>query len=647
MKRRTKFGIYFFTILAGVLSGITAGAFTLLTKDLPQIQELENYKPSAATRVYSVEQELIGEFYLERRTPITLDQIPKDLITAFLATEDRKFYRHSGIVIQSIVRAMVKNISSGRYVEGASTLTQQLAKTLFLTPRKTLLRKLREAVLAIQLERRYTKNEILELYLNQIYLGSGAYGVNSAARLFFRKPVQELTLAECALVAGLAQSPSRYSPFINHDLARKRRNNVLKKMLNTGAITKKVYKQALEQPVPTQASHEQGKGEIAPYFVQFIKKRLEAAVGDLLMYKGGLTVYTTVDYDLQQTAERAVTDGLNELEKRMVANSISNPDPQAGLVALRVQTGEILCLVGGRNFSKSQFDRAVLARRQPGSAFKPVIFALAIEKGFEQTQLLLDAPVVFQNPLTGRDWQPKNFSGAYEGEISLRRALAKSKNVPAVRLMEMLSPSSAVEFAKNMGISAPLLPNLSLALGVSEISLLELTSAYTVFANHGKYIQPYGITEIRNDQGKVIWRSKPHQRIAMSRTGAAIVTDMLNGVINEGTGQKTRAILSGPLAGKTGTTNEFRDALFIGYSPAIAVGVWVGNDNASSLGPGESGARAAMPIWIKFMQSSPRQNSQLYFDIPDDVRAVHIHSRTGKLTSEYDPNAVKALVRRQ
>jgi penicillin-binding protein 1A len=640
MKRKSKKGLIWFATLTGLLCGGTAGTLLGLTRDLPQIQSLESYKPSAITRIYSADQVLLKELFVEKRDPVALSQIPDYLITALLTTEDRHFYEHSGLAVRGILRAMIQNVRKGRFAQGASTLTQQLAKTLFLTPRKTLSRKLREAVLALQLERRYTKDEILSLYLNQIYFGSGAYGVASAARVYFDKPVRDLTLAQCALIAGLAKSPSRYSPLVNADLALKRRNIVLHQMRATGAIDNQAFLAALHEKLPqTPSSTEKSK---APYFIDYVVHNLENTIGDSLLYKGGLTVHTTLSYELQKAAEAAIAKGLEQLESRRRENQLEQPIPQGALVAINIQTGGIVAMVGGSGIADTAFNRATSARRQPGSAFKPILYALALERGFQPYDKILDAPVVFDTPFQDREWQPQNFSQEYEGEICLRWALAHSKNIPAVRLLEKLGPTSVIQFAQSLGLKSPLRPNLSLALGTSEVDLLELTAAYTAFANQGKYTAPYGITTITNAENQTLWRVKPEQHIVMSRSGAAVITNMLEAVIQEGTGVGAN-VLPGPLAGKTGTTNDYKDALFIGYSPQIASGVWVGNDDASTLGPSETGARAALPIWIEFMRQALTRQSQGYFDVPENAHQIYINPRTGERLSPDSKEAVQIL----
>ena len=634
-----------FIVLSAAGCGAGAGAFLGLTRDLPQIRNLTHFQPSAVSRIFSADGELLAELFFERRDPVPLGRMPRYLKAAVIATEDRKFYTHSGIDLKGILRAVVRNIWAGEYAEGASTITQQLAKTLFLTPKKTLQRKIKEALLAFQLERRYTKDEILALYLNQIYFGSGAYGVASAAHRYFKKSLDRLTIAECALIAGLPKAPSRLSPLVDAASALTRRNVVLRQMHHLGIISTAEWETAVKEPLRTLDAD--GIRVRAGHFVDYVKSRAEQIVGHSLLYKGGLTIYTTLSCGLQSAAEDAIQEGLAAIDQRMRRRQTIAPKPQAALLALTCGSGEILSMVGGHRYAQSPYNRAIASRRQPGSAFKPIIYALAIEKGFSQTQMILDAPVVFKNAKQGRDWRPENFSRTFAGEMTLRAALAMSKNIPAVRLLETLGPSTAVRFADALGIQSPLSANLSLALGTSAVSLLELTSVYSVFANAGKWIEPFGIHEIVDRTGQLLWRAKPDQRIVMSRVGAAIVTDMLQAAITEGTGRRA-STLAGPLAGKTGTTDDYRDALFVGFSPATVCGVWVGRDDAQSLGEGETGAKAAIPIWMAFMKSALEREPMppAYFDMPEDVRRVWLNPLEGTVFSEKKIGTVGALVRR-
>lgn len=631
------------TLISGVLFGVIAGIFLAITHDLPQIQSLETFVPSAVTRIYSTDKELLAELYLEKRDPVPLKSIPHYLKTAIITTEDKNFYKHSGVDLKGILRAIIKDILARKFVEGASTITQQLAKTLFLTSEKSIMRKIKEAFLAFQLEHRYTKDKILELYLNQIYLGSGAYGVESAAQTFFGKPAKDLNLAECALIAAMPKAPSRYSPLVNKDLAVKRRNIVLKQMANSSMITEAAYNESIKEII---IFGEQNKKPVkAPYFVEYVKEILEETLGSSRLYKGGLIVYTTLSFELQKAAEDAVENGLYALEIRMRKQEIMDPLPQSALIALNIQSGGILAMVGGRDFDKSPFNRATNAKRQPGSAFKPVVYATAIERGFPQNRMILDAPVVFKGGENGKDWQPENFSKEYKGEITLRTALTHSANIPAIKLTEMLGPSSVARFGHDLGIESTFSLNLSLALGTSETTLIDLTSAYAVFPNMGKNIKPFGIIKVLDREGKIIRQAKPEQKMAMSQTGAAIITDMLCGVIREGTGKKAN-VLKRPVAGKTGTTNNYRDALFIGFSPSIAAGVWVGQDNFTTLGKHETGAKAALPIWIEFMKKTLENNRCQYFDIPDDVVQVRMNPLTGQIAPDNSQHAVSALFKR-
>ena len=629
---------------AAIISGASLGFFLALTHDLPQIQALESFKPAAITRIYSADKELLAERFTEKREPVSLNVMPDDLKHAILATEDSLFYEHPGVDLKGILRAIIRNIKAGEYVEGASTITQQLAKTLFLTPRKSIMRKLKEAFLAFQIERRYTKDEILQLYLNQVYFGSGAYGVEAAAQLFFGEPVQDLTLAECALLAGMPKSPSRYSPLINPSLALKRRAVVLQQMSRTGLLTPEALKAATASPLHLA---EQGAASIkAPYFVAFVTHFLERELGAATLYRTGLTVYTTLNYAMQTAAEKAVTQGLERLAARMKRGGLPQEEyPQAALVCLGARRGAILAMVGGRSFEESRFNRATMAQRQPGSAFKPIVYALAVEKGFHQNDILWDAPVAYKGTRDNDGWKPENFSGKFQGEVTLRTALTLSKNIPAVKLLNKLGPTRAVAFAHRMGITSPLDPNLSLVLGTSEVTLLELTASYAVFPNNGVWTKPFGIIEVLDREGRSIWREKPQRRPAISPETAAVLTDMLRAVVLKGTGRAAGHI-GRPLAGKTGTTDGYKDALFIGFSPTIATGVWVGLDHHGTLGDKETGAKAALPVWIDFMDNVLRGRPYHDFTLPEGVVRVHIDANSGLLASENCPDAVWAVFKR-
>jgi len=634
-------------LVTAVFAGALVGFFFALTHELPQIEGLEKFKPAAITRIYSADKELLAELFTERRQPVPLAEMPSHLKNAIIATEDAKFYDHPGVDIQGILRATIRNIMAGEYAQGASTITQQLAKILFLTPRKAIMRKLKEAFLAFQIERRYTKDEILEFYLNQVYFGSGAYGVGAAAQMFFGKSVHNLTLSECALVAGMPKLPSRYSPLVNKSLAEKRRNIVLRQMAQRNLIS--YEKLEIAKASPIDLVRQDATSPKAPYFVAWATNFLEKELGGAALYRRGLNVYTTLDYTMQKAAKNAVAYGLKKLSTRMnltKRNGLPQDDsPQAALVCLDVRRGAILAMVGGRDFQQSPFNRATMARRQPGSAFKPLVYALAIKQGFTQGDLLWDAPVVYRGAHKGKDWSPMNFSGKFMGEITLRKALALSKNIPAVKLLNKLGSSHAIRFSHTMGIKSHQEPNLSLVLGTSEVTLLELTSAYAVFPDGGVWTKPFGIIEVLDRQNRSVWRQRPQSRSVISPETAAVVTDMLKAVVMEGTGRAARS-LGRPLAGKTGSTDSYKDALFIGFSPTIALGVWVGLDHHGSLGSKETGARAALPIWINFMEQVLQGRPYQDFDLPEGVVEVEMDVESGLLAAKNCLNMVTAVFKK-
>jgi len=626
------------------MGGAIGGFFLALTHDLPQIKALETFKPAAITRIYSADKVLLTELFTERRVPVRLTAIPNDLKQAIIATEDRKFYEHTGVDLKAVLRAIVTDIRAGGFVQGASTITQQLARTLFLTPQKSIIRKLKEALLAFQVERRYTKDEILERYLNQVYFGSGAYGVEAAARLFFGKPVSKLTLAECALVAGMPKSPSRYSPLVDESLALKRREVVLNQMARNGLITQEELIVAKSSPLNLAKTLRITTK--APYFVAYVQGFLEKEFGGARLYRTGLTVHTTLNYKMQEAAEKAVAKGLEQLSARMEKGGLLKvQSPQGALVSLDPRQGGILAMVGGKDFQESPFNRATMARRQPGSAFKPLVYACAMEHGFSQSDLIWDAPVVFKGAKEDVDWTPQNFSGKFRGEMILREALAVSQNIPAVKLLNKVGPSTAVQCAYRMGIESPLQPNLSLVLGTSEVTLLELTAAYSVFPNGGVWTRPFATLEVLDQEGRSIWRARPQLRAAISSETAAIMADMLQTVIQSGTGKAAKS-LGWSLAGKTGTTNTYRDALFVGFSPTVVTGVWVGLDHYGTLGDKETGARAALPIWINFMEQALADRPYHGFALPNGVVKVQVDAESGLLASETCPNAVTVVFKK-
>ncbi|MCP4721245.1 MAG: PBP1A family penicillin-binding protein [Desulfobacteraceae bacterium] len=633
--------IIVFIVFLGILAGLLMGTFLGLLYDLPEINHLKQFKPSSVTTVFSSDNQIITRFYLEKRFPVPIKKIPKSLIDALIATEDRNFFRHSGINLKAILRALVHDIKAGGFKQGASTLTQQLAKTLFLSPEKSIIRKIREAILAVQIERRYTKNEILELYLNLIYLGSGAYGVEAAARTYFDTSVADLTLGQAALIAGLPKAPSTYSPLNNPRLAEKRRSIVLGQMRRASIISRKAQTLANNEPVSIDTklpppSH-------APFFVAYLKNILKLHPGLRSGFSNGLNIYTSLDLRLQNIAETSAQNQIQRLKKRMEKNGLDNPMPEVALIAIDIKTGGILSMVGGIDFGKNEFNRAVQAKRQPGSAFKPFVYATALGLGYSQAHTLLDAPLSYSSGKNKR-WEVKNFSRNHKGEMTLRAALALSKNTPVVRLLEEISPEAVIKFAQKAGINSLLHPYLSLALGTSEVSLLELTSAYVPFANKGIQVTPSSIVSIKDADKGIIFQNSITRQSIMSRENAAIMADMLKAVIFEGTGKKANHIKK-DIAGKTGTTDQYKDAYFIGISPGIALGVWVGNDDSTTLGPYETGAKTALPIWIDYMEAFLEDKPFQYFDIPDGTKMIYIHPDTGKILSQTNSKAVRALIK--
>jgi penicillin-binding protein 1A len=624
-----------FLLLTAVLVGGAAGYMIFSFVDLPQVRSLEEYQPSVISRVYTDNNRLLAEFYLENRTPVALEEVPENLIKALIATEDSRFYSHRGIDYRGMARAMFRNLRARRVLEGGSTLTQQLAKVLFLTPERSYTRKLKELVVALMIEQRYTKREILSFYLNQVYFGSGAYGVEAAARVYFGKPARDLNIAECALLAALPRSPKYYSPFRSPVNARSRRAHVLNRMVSTGIITPFQAEEANKTPLPVPAAVKAGGP--APYFVEYVRQKVEERFGSSILYSGGLNIYTSINDELQGYADEAVATGLSRIEARL---GVTGKSPlQAALIAMDPATGRIRAMVGGRDFSKSRFNRALQAFRQPGSAFKPVIYAAAIEHGFGPSDLLDDSPLAIKLDRK-KIWEPENFTRTYQGPVTLRRALSQSLNVPTIRLLEKVGIEETIRYARRLGIRSQLGHYLSLALGSSDVTLAELTSAYAVFANHGTKIGPVSILMVTDRTGRVLYMNDAAPEQAMKPETAYLTTYLLKGVIEHGTGWKARE-LGRPAAGKTGTTNDFRDAWFIGYTPGLVAGVWVGRDNQESIGPKETGGRAALPIWLEFMKKAHADRPSDDFAAPDDIVFKQIDPRTGLLSTDRCKSSIR------
>jgi penicillin-binding protein 1A len=618
--RHALIGVGVLTLL--VVSAVGAAAlwvFTILPRSLPAVTALESFQPIQGTKIYDDNDELVTELHVERRIFVPLAQIPPTLREAVIATEDRRFYSHWGIDPIGIARAVVQNYRRGRIVEGGSTITQQLSKVLFLTPDKSLERKLKEAVLALELERRYSKDRILEMYLNQVYFGQGAYGVEAAARTYFGKSVSELNVKEAALLAGLPRAPSSYSPFEHPQAAKLRRELVLRRMAEYGTIKEAEAKRLAHSDlglIPPERRRTSGQ-----YFLEYVQQVLEAKYGADMVFKGGMNVYTTVNPAMQLEAELSLRDGLKALEGRTKHGRVGD-HPEGAVVTIEPQTGYIKAMVGGYDFFRSEFNRAVQAHRQPGSAFKPFVYIAALEAGFTPATRIDDSPISFTiGP--GNVWKPENYDRKFRGPTTLQEAVENSINVVTIKLQERVGVNRTVQVARRLGISSPLDLNLSLALGTSDVTLLELTSAYSALANQGTWMPPTAIRYVTDAQGKLLEEHVPEGREALSPEIAYVITSMLRGVVERGTGQAAKA-LGRPIAAKTGTTNDYSNAWFVGFTPHLATGVWVGYDRPRSLGKDETGSRVAVPIWTAYMGKvlgdAPRED----FPLPDRVVVVPI-----------------------
>jgi penicillin-binding protein 1A len=693
-------------VLVSALVGATAGLLLVYTTDLPQVEALEAYRPSSITELYDDQGRVIGSFALQRRVVAGYDDFAPVLRDALVSIEDKDFYRHSGINFWRIVGAAYRDIESGGRVQGASTLTMQLARNLFLSPDRSFHRKVQEAMLAIQIERRFTKPQIFTLYANQIFLGHGVYGFEAASEFYFSKPARKLTLAEAALLAGLPKGPGIYSPINHAERALKRRNLVINAMLEDGKITSTEAEGARSSPVVLHLQHD--PNSLAPYYVEEIRRYLEGKYGADQVHQGGLKVYTSLDVNLQRAANQAVLDGLAAYERRhgwkghlenvlaegsaidkyehtdwddepeangyvhaLVTSSgigiatlrfgryaaalgqadvawtqgkiqnllrtgdicyvrilALNPNgaarvsleqdsgAQGALLAIDNSTGGIKAMVGGRDFSESKFDRATQSLRQVGSSFKPYVYTAVIDRGGSPDDTILDEPITFES--ASGPYSPHNYDQKFEGIITLRRALAQSRNIPALKLASKVGIKTVIDYAERFGITARLPPYLPVALGSAEITLLEQTSAYSVFPNDGVRVTPRYITKVTDYEGRVLEEDYPEVKDVISARTARIMTAMLREVVLHGTGVAA-AKMPFPVAGKTGTTNDFTDAWFVGFSPTMTCGVWLGFDEKKTLGAKETGAHAALPIWMNFMNAAMAGKDAGQFQPPPDM----------------------------
>ncbi len=734
-----RFFIYFSVII--LISGGCGviGVYLYLGKNLPKISSLNDYRPSIITTVYSDDTRKIAEFFKERRIVIPLSQMSEMLKKAFIAAEDARFHKHKGIDLLSIVRAFFKNIEAGAIVQGGSTITQQVTKSFFLTPEKSYSRKIKEAILAYRIDKKFAKNEILFLYLNQIYLGHGAYGVEAASENYFGKSAQELNLAECAILAGLPQAPSRYSPFRSPVRAKQRQIYVLNRMVEEGFITNIQATEAINKELDIKPRKNWYIEEV-PVYTEHIRRHIAKKYGDDILYREGLKIYAAVNIEMQKIACEEIEKGLYALDKRQgyrgpikhlqpeeiesfskklqaelekatleegkitqgvvievnnkndtvvvrigntlgiiriedmrwarkpdpeiayfearvkhpgevlsvgdvievkVKNKIFNtdrwwlaleqvPKAQAALLCIESKTGYVKVMVGGRDFRESQFNRAIQSRRQPGSAFKPIIYAAALDKGYTPATMIIDSPIVYQDTEHDFTWKPRNYKEKFYGPTLFRNALAKSRNVVTIKILRDIGIDYAIDYARKLGIESKLNRDLSIALGSSGVSLLELVKAYSVFNNSGYLVSPVFITKIVDRDGNVIEESSPVREKVIEKNTAYIMTSLLESVVQEGTGHRLKA-LNRPVAGKTGTTNNLHDAWFVGYTPRYTVGTWVGFDEEGCLGKAETGSRAASPIWLGFVRKVLEGKPVRVFQVPEGVVFSKIDAETGLL----------------
>jgi penicillin-binding protein 1A len=731
LPRATVAVIWTFLLLMAITSGVVGGLFITYLRNLPTLDALEEYQPSLVTTLYSDHDEPFAALFEQKRFWIPLDRIPRDLINGVIAVEDAQFYQHRGINFRGIARALLVNLRAMRPAEGGSSITQQLAKLLLLTPEKHLSRKIKEAILAIEIEKRYSKDKILELYLNQVYFGHGAYGVESAAHTYFKKPVDQLSLAEAATLAGLPRAPNYYSPITDKERAIGRRNHVLTRMVERGFITDT---QAVSASSVTfdEFPFEKTRN-LGPYFVEYVRQQLEERYGTYAVYHGGLKVYTTLNIGAQRSAETALIEGLRELDKargfrapharsstanvsgkatvsylipkagetlsatvtKIQPKSITvqvgayqgvlaldktpwpnasqlhqqlqigmavkvqvlnvnkrnktldltleqDPDIEGAFLAIDPSNGSIKAMIGGYDFERSKFNRAIQARRQPGSAFKPFVYAAAFDRDLTPSTIINDAPVSYSILLDGKrtQWSPGNYDRKFRGPTTLRYGLEHSINVVAVKLIERIGVDPVITLAHDLGIESVLRREYALALGVSEVTLSEMVSAFGVFAHSGVLFPPYGIRKVADNKGALMEEYAPAGRRTMREETAFVLTNVLKGVIERGTGSRAR-VLGRPVAGKTGTTQEATDAWFIGYTPNLAAGVWIGYDTKRSLGPHESSATLAVPIWTRFMQRILKDTPSEEFPVPENVTPALVNYSTGRPTTPDDKDAIQ------
>jgi penicillin-binding protein 1A len=727
--------------------GVMLGGYLAIKQNLPSISMLENFEPYVVTSIYAANGEVIGELAREKRIEIPYEQIPDILKKAIIATEDPRFYHHFGIDFRGILRAMredIKKLKRLRRPHGGSTITMQLARELFLYPKQTIRRKVQESLLAIQVEKKYSKQEILTMYCNTFFLGYGAYGVEAASQLYFGKRASELNLEEAALVAGILRGPSWYSPYTRREITLERRNHVLRRMVEEGYITKDEAEQARKKPLNVLPLRRKESG-FAAYFKEDVRRHIIQTYGEDVLFRRGLKIYTTLDPVLQRYAENAVEEGLRNIDKNQgwrndkrnllvegiqdleglersflsswqepsfkekdvidaVVLSVTSDEAlvkvkdykgkltnghiewtgtknlkslirrgdviqvkidkideekkelllsldqspllEGAFLAVEPQTGQIKAMVGGYDFRRSEWNNATQAMRQAGSAIKPILYTAAIESGFSPASIIIDGPTEFIDEWTSEPWTPPNYDGKYKGAVTLRKALEESRNIPTAKLLQYISPQKGAEYCRKFGITSPVYPYISLALGSFELRLIELVSAFSTFPNKGIRVKPYFIARIEDKEGNILEENKIEAEKVISPQVAYIMTSLLQGVIQRGTGWQARYI-QWPLAGKTGTTNDFANAWFLGFSPSLCAGVWVGHFGNVPIGERQSGAVVALPIWIDFFdkivqdkmkeiaQAGEEASTVEEFEIPPNLSFVEIDYKTGLLAGPF------------
>ena len=607
--------IFAFLLFLSIAIGALSGLLIVYRSDLPRVQELQDYRPNVITELYSDDGRTVGSFALERRVVISYDEIPRLLRDALIATEDKNFERHWGVDVTGVARAVVKAAMGGGRIRGTSTITQQLSRLCFLTAEKSFKRKFQEFLFSIQIERFYTKAQILTLYCNQVPLGHRTYGFEAAAQFYFSKELKELSLDQIAVLAALPAIAHLGSPMQMEDRVTVRRNYVLRRMVAEGKITREKAEAASQEPLGLRIASRESK--LAPYFAEEVRKYLAETYGFQTVRERGLRAYTTLNLEMQAAAVEALTSGLEAYDRRHGWRGVETngrPRVQGALVAIDNASGEIKAMVGGQDFGRSKFNRATQAYRQPGSAFKPFVYTVALEEGMAPEDLIEDAPISF--PGSDGTWSPRNYDGRFEGSITLRRAFARSRNIPAVRLANRFGIEQVLRIARRFGISSPgLAPYLPVALGASEVTLLEMTSAYSTFGNDGVRMAPRYLRKVTDYEGTTQEEQLVEVSDVVSRETARTMVALLQSVVSEGTAGRAR-VLDRAVAGKTGTTNDYTDAWFIGLTPSLTCGVWVGFDQKRSLGRGETGGRAALPIWIEFIRHVTRKKPAEEFPPP-------------------------------